>query len=189
MRTKLMVALALVIGCTTAQSVAQSYHWDFRPPGLNDSTWFGIIGDHDGSDGHCDNTSGDQTGFPDVDCGQWNESPQAPIANVNQDCGTGYCTVSATVRCRLMDPVLGEPKDDYYTFTCTGAATGAGGGVRSGDLGNGKKGVRCGSVECGCQLLCPPGGFTYNGKYFPCTSEFFGSPAMVGGNPRNYVCQ
>lgn len=183
---RIVIFAVLLIAAAGIQ--AQSYHWDFRPPYINDSAWWSIIGDHDLDDGHCDNTDGDQQGFPDVDCGAWNDAPQAPIMDVSQDCGSGYCTVSATVRCPNM-PISNGVKTAYFTFTCTGSATGAGGGVRSGNLGNGKKGVRCGAIECGCQLLCPPGGVTYNGVHYQCTSEFFGSPAMVGGNPANYECQ
>lgn len=180
--TVLMI-LALLPVC----AVAQTYHWDFRPPYINDSTWWSIVGDHDGDDGHCDNTSGDMQGFPDVDCGQWNDAPQAPIQDVAQDCGTGSCTVSTTVRCVFLDPpVTNPPPAHYYTFSCTGPATGASGGVRAGNLGGGKKGVRCGSTECGCQVVCPPGGKTFGGIWVACYSIFFGDPTRV--NQTSWVC-
>lgn len=189
MRTKLMVALLLLVAVAIPLRAAQ-YHWDGGPTNLTSSPqWYDIVQDHGSQgEGFCDNTSGDMTGFPDVDCRQWNTSSLAFVQDASQDCGTGYCTVSATVRCRLMDPAV-KTVDDLYTFTCTGPATGASGGVRTGDLGNGKRGVVCGPISCGCQTLCPPGGITYNGIHYACTSEFFGSPAMVGGNRANYVCQ
>jgi hypothetical protein len=183
------VALPFAFGADSA--AAAQYHWDGGPTTLTSSPqWYDIIMDHGDDDGHCDNTSGDMTGFPDVDCQQWNTSQFAFIQNAVQDCGSGACTVSATVKCILMDPAVDVPGDDnMYTFTCTGSAIGPNGGVSAGNLGGGKRGVRCGPVSCGCETLCPPGGVTYNGIHYSCTSEFFGSPAMVGGNRTNYVCQ
>lgn len=124
-------------------AAAQTYHWDFRPPIINDTTWWSIIGDHDSDDGHCDNTNGSLEGFPDVDCGQWNDAPQAPIAEASQDCGTGSCTVSATVRCSWMNPPVNPaPPEALYTFTCTGPATGPQLARKASGAGRSNVGVR-----------------------------------------------
>lgn len=188
MLKKIALSLLAVLALAEAPTAAQTYHWDFRPPYINDSTWWNIIGDHDSGDGHCDNTSGDQQGFPDVDCGAWNDSPQAPVQEVSQDCGSGSCTVSATVLCKFLNPSTAN----LITFTCSGSASG---GVRAGNLGNGKKGVRCGSVECGCQLACVPQGAPlvcgsngYTQECTNCPSVLFGNSTAVGGNYANRVC-
>lgn len=190
---KLFIVLFSVTLLAAHSAFSQPYHWDGGPTTLmNDTTvWWGIIGDHTQDDGHCDNTSENGTPYPDVDCAHWNDHPTAVIASAEQDCGTGSCTVSATVRCLYLHPKPNPyPQGSYVTFSCTGPATGADGGVVAGNLGNGRKGVRCGNVSCGCELVCPPGGLQWSaGVWVRCHNQFFGFPQMVGGNTSNYVCQ
>lgn len=184
---KMMKALFPLLFVALALPAVAQQHWDGGPTWVtNDTTlWFNIIGDHGAEgDGFCDNTSSTGQGYPDIDCEQWNNNQNAPIQSASQDCGSGYCEVSATVRCRF----LNAASDHWITFTCSGSAQS---GVRTGYLGGSKKGVRCGNVECGCELAClPPGSplVCMNNVCTNCPAQFFGNPQIVGGNPANRVC-
>jgi len=189
---KMCLCLVLLLAFATvlpSPASATEYHSDWGPSWLLDDnsgeTWWDIVYDHNG---FCDNTSSTGQGYPEVDCQE--RSTNSPRAT-DQDCGSGSCTVSATVYC----PYLGNynapgptPYNDWFTFTCSGSTSD---GVRAGVLGTNptKKGVQCGSIECGCVYTCPPGGYTFpNGTHVSCTFQFFGNMYTIGGNFNNRQC-
>lgn len=171
-RIHILSFIVTAVICSASSVIAGEYHGDSAPSYLMNDTilWFDITSDHDG---FCDNLSTTNQAYPDIDCWEFSTRTQR---NVNQDCGSGACSMSATVHC----PNLGLYGDHYLTFSCH-TVPGGGLGVRGGVLGNNpmKKGVECGDISCGCVYAC------YSGV---CGFQFFGSMQSLDNTGKSWSC-
>lgn len=153
-------------------------HWDECPAGFEEACEALHIAEH--SPGRC--TNGD--GSLNINCYDWgSNSPRNATTEAD-----GRST--ATVYCPKLNGIY-NPTGEWYTFSCTGYATGGGnpegssGHLWTNNLGT-ARGVSCetgsSTTTCGCYVFNDKPALVEKRN----TSEFLGSSTQVG--PKEFVC-